>query len=146
MVEKIPVGAPNVADIGTHGDNPAAALQTAQGLGHGARQSCLGQQMLKEVTSENNIEATVGKAPWQGAVLFQEFHSGIKFTPGNRIQIHRIFSFANNVVDKLAVSTAEIQYCGIGRNKFLKPTLDQCFPYFVPVFLVSVKPMAVDCL
>src|SRR5271154_2950841 len=106
MVEKIPVCAPHVADIGTHGDNPSASLQTAPGLRHGVRQSCLCQQMFKEVTGENNVEATVGKAPWQGAVLFLEFHSGIKFTPGNRIQVHRIFSLAHNVVDKLPVSTA----------------------------------------
>jgi hypothetical protein len=80
--------------------------------------------MLKKIATENHVQAVVGKIPSGRAVLLKKFDFWIELALGNRVEIHRILSGADDVVDELPVSTAQVQNGGVGRNARLKPALN----------------------
>jgi len=131
-------------DIRAESQQPAARLQTSHGLPKSS--PAFFSPVLEEITREHGVEEVVGKGPARGAILLQQDYVSRGMVRRGGIQIHPILPGANDVIDELAISAAEVQNLVIRADPTREEIRGEDAPDTISIVQITPEPAMVDFL
>ena len=146
MVPEIPVGAAGAFDVGAHGNKSTTGLQAAADLIKCAAESGFVRQVFEKIACKNDIKGGVLDLPGLGTILREELDFGCQKLWRIGVQVHPKFPGGFDLVDELAISTAEFKDGGIFRNQVLKKITDENSPNRFSIFQVRRETLCINSL
>src|SRR4051812_25864096 len=109
VIPEIPVRAVHEFDVRPQRHESAARFKATKRLVERMAERFLARQVFKKVAREHEVQSAGVHLPCAGAILLQESNVRIQTRFRIRVQIHREFMTRANVIDELAVATAEVE-------------------------------------
>src|SRR5260221_4341158 len=146
VVPKIPIASREVADVRAQRDKAAARREAAPDLIQRPAERVFARQMLEEVAREDNVQRVVAEWPAGGAILLEKGHGRREEFRRVRVEVHREFARTIDVVDELAVTTAEIEHGVALADEACEKVAGQHLPHAIAVIEILREARAVDAL